>query len=106
MMKIGYEPYFGYFTFWGFLGVGFSVVSQGDKNWNIYSGISLGLSIQVFHLVCQFGHFTPVPIRVFDPFPKLDHLRNKNYLFTPTYYFRSNPTLQLTNYLFWFQKTR
>ena len=27
------------------------------------------ISIRVFHLVCLFGHFTPVPIRVFAPFP-------------------------------------
>ena len=31
---------------------------------------------------------------------KLDHIKNKKYLFTCTFYFLSNPALRYTNYLF------
>ncbi len=31
--------------------------------------VKIEISIRLFHLVCQFGKFTPVLIRVFAPYP-------------------------------------
>ncbi len=55
---------FGYFIIVYFVIFIFSLISQVCQNWNNYSVIRL------FHLVCQFGEFAPVLIRVFAPSPK------------------------------------